>query len=51
MDSITLLTAASGSNDFGDWTLTGVDVDQTIPAEQVAAADYSLPMTLSVVAS
>lgn len=51
MNSITLLSAAAGSNDFGDWVLTGVDVDQTIPAEQVAANDYTLPMTLSVVAS
>ncbi len=51
VNSITLLTAASGSNDFGDWVFTGVDVDQTIPAEQVAAVDYTLPMTLSVVAS
>ena len=51
LDSITILIAADGSSDFGDWTLQGVAVSQTIPAEQVAATDYSLPMTLSVVAS
>jgi hypothetical protein len=51
VNSITLLTAAAGSNDIGDWLFTGVDIDQTIPAEQIAATDYLLPMILSVVAS
>jgi hypothetical protein len=50
-DSITLLTGASGSNDIGDWKLTGVSLSQTIPAEQPAANDYDINMTLSVVAS
>jgi hypothetical protein len=50
-DSITLLTGAAGSDDVGDWYLTGVDLSQTIPAEQPAASDYTLSMTLSVVAS
>lgn len=50
-DSVTLLTGAAGSDDVGDWYLTGVDLSQTIPAEQPAASDYTLSMTLSVVAS
>lgn len=51
VDSITLLTAAAGSDDIGDWTLQGVALSQTIPAEQGAASDYDINMTLSVVAS
>lgn len=50
VDSVTLLAAAAGSNDFGDWLFTGAAVSQTIPAEQIAATDYSLPMVLSIVA-
>lgn len=50
-DSITILTAAAGSDDIGDWDLIGVALSQTIPAEQPAASDYTLSMTLSVVAS
>ena len=33
-NSITVLTGASGSDDFGDWKLTGVEISQTVPAEQ-----------------
>jgi hypothetical protein len=51
VDSITLLTGAAGSNDIGDWTLQGVSLSQTIPAETAAASDYNINMTLSVVAS
>jgi hypothetical protein len=50
-DSITLLTASAASNDVGDWHLQGVTISQTIPAEQGAATDYDINMTLSVVAS
>lgn len=50
LDSITLLSAAAGSSDIGDWTLQGVDIDQTIPAEQPAASDYDINMVVSVVA-
>lgn len=50
-DSITLLTAAAGSDDIGDWRLNGVGVTQTIPAEQPAASDYTLSMVLTVTAS
>ncbi len=50
-DSITLLTGASGSNDIGDWKLTGVAISQTIPAEQPAASDYDVDLTLSILAS
>ena len=50
-DSITLVTAASGSNDIGDWTVQDIDVSQTIPAEQPANNDYDINMTLSIVAS
>jgi len=51
VDSITILTGASGSNDIGDWTLQGVSIGQTIPGEQPAASDYDINMTLSIVAS
>lgn len=50
-DSITLITAAAASDDIGDFTLQGVAVTQTIPAEQPAASDYDIDMVLSVVAS
>lgn len=50
-DSVTLLTAASGSNDVGDWTLTGVSVSQKVPAEQAAASDYDINMVLTATAS
>ncbi len=50
VDSITLLTGAAASSDIGDWKLTGVAVTQKIPAEQPAASDYFINMTLSVTA-
>lgn len=50
-DSITLLSAAAGSSDIGDWTLQGVSLSQTIPAEQPAASDYDINMVLSVVSN
>lgn len=51
VDSITLLSAAAGSDDIGDWTLQDVDLLQQIPGEQPAANDYDIDMTLSIVAS
>jgi hypothetical protein len=48
-DSITLLNAAAGSDDYGRWYLTDVGLRQTIPAEQ-AADSYSLNLTLTVTA-
>jgi len=50
-DSVTLLTAAAGSDDIGDWKLTGVSISQKVPAEQPAAADYDIDMVLTVAAS
>ena len=50
-DSATLLAAATASDDIGDWTLQGVSVSQTIPAEQPAASDYTISMVLTVTAS
>jgi len=50
-DSITLVTAAAGANDVGDWYVRDIDISQTIPSEQPAAADYDINMTLSIVAS
>ena len=50
-DSITILTGAAGSNDIGDWKLTGVSLSQTVPAEQPAASDYDISMVLSILAS
>lgn len=48
-DSITLVSAAAGSNDIGRWYFTNFDLDQTIPAEQ-PATNYSINMTLTVTA-
>jgi len=48
-DSITLVSAAAGSDDIGRWYWTGFDLDQTIPAEQVPAS-YTINMTLTVTA-
>jgi len=50
LDSITLLTAASGSDDNGRWYLTGATVSQTIPAEQ-SVDSYTINMTITVTAS
>lgn len=47
VDSVTLLNAAAGSDDTGRWYLTGVDMDQTIPAEQ-ANDSYSINLTLTL---
>lgn len=51
LDSITVLTASAGSDDIGDWYIRGIGISQTIPAEQPAAIDYSLDLTLSIVNS
>jgi hypothetical protein len=50
VDSITILTGAAGSDDIGDWKLQGVSISQKIPAEQPAASDYNINMTLTVTA-
>ena len=50
LDSITILSGAAGSDDIGDWKLTGVSISQKIPGEQPAANDYTIPLTLSIVA-
>lgn len=49
-DSITILNAAAGSDDVGRWYLTGVTVDQTVPAEQ-GADSYTVQLTATVTAS
>jgi hypothetical protein len=49
-DSITLLVS-DGTTDIGDWTFQGIDISQTIPAEQPAASDYAIEMTISILAS
>jgi hypothetical protein len=48
-DSVTLLSAAAASDDTGRWYVTGIDLDQTIPAEQPNDS-YSINMTLTVTA-
>ncbi len=50
-DSITILTGAAGSNDIGDWRLTGISISQTIPGEQPAASDYDISLTLTIASS
>lgn len=47
-NSITLLDAASGSNDVGDWTLQDIDVSQWIPKEQLAATDYAISLMMTI---
>lgn len=49
-DSITLLTAAAGSDDIGDWYITGISISQTVRAGQPGGS-YALPMTLTATAS
>lgn len=49
-DSITLLTAAAGSDDVWRGYLTGAGLSQTIPAE-TPAGSYSINMTLTATAS
>lgn len=47
-NSITLLDAAASSSDIGDWTLQGIDISQTIPAEQPVATDYDINLVVSI---
>lgn len=49
-DSITILSAGSGADTSCYWDVTGVDIDQLIPAEQ-SADTYSIDMVLTVTAS
>lgn len=49
-DSITLLNAASSSDDVGRWYLTGVGLSQQIPGEQPAST-YTISLTITVTAS
>lgn len=49
VDSVNLLTAASGADDVWKGYLTGAALSQTIPAE-TPAASYSLNMTLTAAA-
>lgn len=50
-DSITLASASSGADTGCYWDITDIDISQTIPAEQGAASDYDINMTLSIIAS
>lgn len=50
-NSITIATGSAASNDIGDWTIRGVSLSQTIPAEQPAANDYDINLVLTVTAS
>lgn len=50
VDSITIATATSGAETNCYWDITGIDISQTIPAEQPAGS-YSIDMTLSIIAS
>lgn len=49
-NSVTLLTAGASADTGCYWDLTGVSISQTIPAEQPAASDYTIDMTLTVTA-
>ena len=47
VSSVTLLTAADAADDIGTYTLTGVNVSQTVPGN-LEPGDYSLGMTLTI---
>lgn len=47
VESVTLMNSSTGAQAPGQWDLTGVVVEQTIPAAQ-AAGSYSMDMTLTV---
>ena len=49
-DSVTLLNAASTSDDAGRWYLTGVGLSQTIPGGQYVDS-YSVNLTITTTAS
>jgi hypothetical protein len=49
-DSVTLLTAAAGSDDIGRWYLTGIGLSQTLPGEQPNDS-YTINLTATVTAS
>jgi len=48
-DSITLLTAGASADTGCYWDFTGINVSQTIPADQ-SADNYTIDMTLTVTA-
>lgn len=48
-NSVTLLNAATASDDYGRWYLTGAGISQTLPAEQ-AVDNYTLNLTLTITA-
>lgn len=50
ISSINLIAAAAGSDDYGRWYFTDIDLTQTIPQEQ-AAGSYTLGLTIDVVAN
>ena len=45
--SVTLVTAAAAADDIGAYTLTGVEIEQTIPGGQ-GPGEYSLAMEITV---
>jgi len=49
VDSITLLSGDSSSDESGDWTIQGINISQKIPAQQ-AVGNYTLQMVISVIA-
>jgi hypothetical protein len=49
VDSVNLVTAASGSNTECYWDVTGIPLRQTLPAEQEPSS-YSLGLTLTILA-
>jgi hypothetical protein len=49
-DSITLVNASGSAETNCYWDITGISIEQVIPAEQ-ASGIYELPMTITVVAS
>jgi hypothetical protein len=49
-DSVTLLTASAGADNPWRGYLTGLGLNQTIPAEQPADSTYSLNMTITIAA-
>lgn len=50
VDSVTILSGSPDASDIGDWILTGIQIQQTIPSSQPAAGEYTIPLSLSITA-
>lgn len=47
-DAVTLINAAAGSSDFGEWHLSDISLSQKIPSNQAVGDDYAITMVISI---